>query len=65
MLKTDFGWQGIVSSVQVISWDDREEGGRFLKHLRREELDVGVGRGARVRFCDSPFFRFSMVLRYC
>jgi len=42
MLKTDFGWQGIVSSVWVISWNNRVEGGRVLKDLRCGELDLGV-----------------------
>jgi len=45
MLKTDFGWQGIVSGVWVISWNDRVEGGRVLKDLRCGELDLGVCGG--------------------
>jgi len=45
MLITDFGLQDIVSSVWVISWNDRVEGGRVLKDVRCRELDLGVGRG--------------------
>jgi len=65
MLITDFRWQGIVSGVWVISWNDSVECGRVLKDLRSGELDLGVRGGGRVIFRDSPFFRFSMVLRYC
>jgi len=58
MLKTDFGWQGIVSSVWVISWNDRVEGGRVLKDLRCGELDLGVRGGGRVIFVIRRFFDF-------
>jgi len=56
MLITDFGWQGIVSSVWVISWNDMVEGGRVLKDLRCGELDLGISRGGRVIFRDLLFF---------
>jgi hypothetical protein len=42
MLITDLGWQGVVSSIRVIPWDDRVDGGRVLKDLRCGELDFWV-----------------------
>jgi len=65
MLKTEFKWQCNVSSLWVISWNNRVEGGRVLKDLRCGEQDLGVGKGGQMIFRESPFFRFSMVLRYC
>jgi len=65
MLEMEFGLQGIVSGVWVISWNNTVEGRRFLKDLRCGELDFGVHWGGRVIFRDSRFFRFSIVLRYC
>ena len=65
MLITDLGWQGVVSSIRVIPWDDRVEGGRVLKDLRCGELDLWDGEGGLGIFRDSSFFRFSLVLRYC
>jgi len=40
----DFGWQGNISSVWAITWNDRIEGGRVLKDLRCGELHLGVHR---------------------
>jgi len=64
MLIMDLGWQGVVSSMWVMPWDDRVEGGRVLKDLRCGEMDFWVHWGGRVIFRDSSFFRFSLVLRY-
>jgi len=65
MLISDLGWQGVVSGMWVIPWDDRVEGGRVLKDLSCGELDLWVRGGGLVIFHDSSFFRFSLVLRYC
>jgi len=62
MLIMNFGWQGIVSSVWVISWNDRVDGWRVLTNFSHGELILGVHKGGGVGFCDLLFFHFCIFL---